>query len=55
MLIYGWEGGRSPDLPDRPQHLPLELSEVYIIKAVLARVPEHWKSITEKPNGSFFI
>ena len=58
MLTHGWEGGggggRGPGPPDRPQDLPLELTEVYIIKAVFICVPEHWKGITEKPNGSFF-
>ena len=48
----GGGGGSGP--PDRPQDLPLELTEVYIIKAVFICVPEHWKGITEKPNGSFF-
>ena len=65
MLTRGWEGGGGggagpppppppPRPPDRPQDLPLELTEVYIIKAVFVCVPEHWKGITEKPNGSFF-
>ena len=59
MLTRGWEGvggggGGGSGPPDRPQDLPLELTEVYIIKAVFVCVPEHWKGITEKPNGSFF-
>ena len=53
MLTRGWEGGGGgpgpppppppppPGPPDRPQDLPLELTEVYIIKAVFVCVPEH--------------
>ena len=45
MLTRGWEGGGGggggSGPPDRPQDLPLELTEVYIIKAVFVCVPEH--------------
>ena len=37
--LGGGGGGSGP--PDRPQDLPLELTEVYIIKAVFICVPEH--------------
>ena len=41
----GGGGGPAPRTPpappDRPQDLPLELTEVYIIKAVFICVPEH--------------
>ena len=39
--LGGGGGVRTPGPPDRPQDLPLELTEVYIIKAVFICVPEH--------------